>query len=95
MENSLVVIGPVALVALGLFAYLVLLWLQYQQDSSRLETREAQLHHHGQANLLASEQARAKTAQALERRRALERDILELHQQLAQLREAGNSNKEE
>lgn len=94
MENSLMVIGSFALVALGLFAYLVIIWLQYQQDASRMEMREAQLRHQCQANLLASEQAREKTAQALERRRALELDLPGLHQELAQLREEVSGDKE-
>jgi len=94
VEDSLMVLGSATLVALGLLAWLILVWLEYYQESSRLDSRETQLRHHCQANLEASEQARSRTAQALERCRALELDLPGLHHELTQLREAGKDKKE-
>lgn len=94
MENSLMVIGPLALLALGLLGYLVYVWLQYCEDSSRMEVQESKLHHQANVNLLASEQARTKTSQALERCRLLEEEIPVLRQQLTQLRQAGSAPNE-
>lgn len=94
MDVTLLVSGVFALIAVGLLAYLVILWLQFQQDASGMEVREAQLHYQCEANLQASEQARAKTALALEQCRELEKDLSGLRQQLAQLRETGNGKKE-
>lgn len=94
MENSLMVIGPLALLALALFGYVIYVWLQYYEDSSRMEAQESKLHHQANVNLLASEQARAKTGQALERCRLLEEEIPVLRQQLTQLRQAGTASNE-
>lgn len=94
MENSLMVIGPLAVAALGLLGYLVYVWLQYYEDSRRMEARETQFHHQSQANLVASDRARAKTAQTLGRCQVLEGEIATLRQQLSQLRQANSAGNE-
>ncbi len=94
MENSMMVLGPLAAVALGLLAYVIYVWLQYYEEANRMQSREAQYNQQSRASISASEQARAKTGQTLEYCRVLEEEVAALRQQLSELRQASSGDHE-
>ena len=88
MEPNLFVSGLFSLVAAGLLAYLVLTWLKYQREVSKMDSRETQLLQQCEMNTQASALAREKNAAVVERCRELEHLIPGLREELNSLRRA-------
>ena len=95
MDIVLLASGAAVLVALGLFAYLIGICLKYQQESSSLTSKQAQLHQQCARNTQASDLARSKATAARERSGALDREISQLRAQLVQLKESEKDKDED